>query len=121
MTSPGGRRAAHAGVALLVLAACSIDMEAGVALELDNARIRSAGGAVTAYVNTEQNTGLAPLVEAYREATGATVDLSSANTDELNQQIRVQLTSGTAADIIRVSPGYSSPVAAAVLVAPVAA
>lgn len=75
----------------------------------------SAGGAVTAYVNTEQNTGLAPLVEAYREATGATVDLSSANTDELNQQIRVQLTSGTAADIIRVSPGYSSPVAAAVL------
>jgi raffinose/stachyose/melibiose transport system substrate-binding protein len=74
-----------------------------------------AAGAVTAYVNTEQNTGLAPLVEAYRQATGAGVDVSSANTDELNQQIRVQLTSGTAADVIRVSPGYSSPVAAGVL------
>ncbi|TDE13032.1 ABC transporter substrate-binding protein [Jiangella asiatica] len=73
------------------------------------------GGTVTAYVNTEQNAGLAPLVEAYQEETGTTVDISSANTDELNQQLRVQLTSGTAADLIRVSPGNSSPVAAGVL------
>lgn len=72
-------------------------------------------GTVTAYVNTEQNAGLAPLVEAYEEETDGTVDVSSANTDELNQQLRVQLTSGTAADLIRVSPGNSSPVAAGVL------
>ncbi|ACQ81917.1 extracellular solute-binding protein family 1 [Beutenbergia cavernae DSM 12333] len=73
------------------------------------------GGTVTAYVNTEQNTGLAPLIDAFEEETGTTLDLSSATTDELNQQLRVQLTSGTAADLIRVSPGNSSPVAAGVL------
>ncbi|WP_114560789.1 ABC transporter substrate-binding protein [Desertihabitans aurantiacus] len=72
-------------------------------------------GTVTAYVNTEQSAGLAPLVEAFEQETGSTVDVSSATTDELNQQLRVQLTSGTAADLIRVSPGSSSPVAAGVL------
>lgn len=72
-------------------------------------------GTVTAYVNTEQNDGLAPLIEAFTEETGTTVDITSATTDELNQQLRVQLTSGTAADLIRISPGLSSPVAAGVL------
>lgn len=67
---------------------------------------------VTAYVNTEQNAGLTPLVEDFTEETGLDVDITSAETDDLNQQLRVELTSGTADDIIRVSPGYSSPVAA---------
>lgn len=70
---------------------------------------------VTAYVNTEQSTGISPLVAAFAEDTGTDVDITSATTDEVNQQLRVQLTSGTAADIIRVSPGNSSPVAAGVL------
>ncbi|MEQ4209304.1 ABC transporter substrate-binding protein [Actinopolymorpha sp. B17G11] len=77
---------------------------------------KGAGGAkVTAYVNTEQNTGLAKLIAAYERSSGTTVDISSAETSELNEQLRIQLTSGTAADLIRVSPGYSSPVAAGVL------
>lgn len=71
----------------------------------DSTEEGGSGGSLTAYVNTEQNTGLAPLIEAYEEETGGTVDISSATTDELNQQLRVQLTSGTAADLIRVSPG----------------
>jgi len=66
-------------------------------------------------VNTELNTGLTPLIEKYERATGVTIDVSSAETNDLNQQLRVQLTSGTAADLIRVSPGYSSPVAVGVL------
>lgn len=73
------------------------------------------GGTVTAYVNTEQNTGLSPLLDAFKDESGITIDMTSAQTDELNQQLRVQLTSGTAADLIRVSPGNSSPVAAGVL------
>lgn len=81
----------------------------------DSTEEGGSGGSLTAYVNTEQNTGLAPLIEAYEEETGGTVDISSATTDELNQQLRVQLTSGTAADLIRVSPGNSSPVAVGVL------
>lgn len=70
---------------------------------------------LTAYVNTEQNTGFAKLIEEYERSSGVTIEVSSAETDDLNQQLRVQLTSGTAADLIRVSPGYSSPVAVGVL------
>jgi raffinose/stachyose/melibiose transport system substrate-binding protein len=75
----------------------------------------SGGGTVTAYLNTETAAGLEPLVAAFQEETGTTIDVTSAETSELNQQLRVQLTSGTAADLIRVSPGSSSPVAANIL------
>jgi raffinose/stachyose/melibiose transport system substrate-binding protein len=73
------------------------------------------GGTVTAYLNTETAAGIEPLVAAFQDETGTTVDVTSAETSELNQQLRVQLTSGTAADLIRVSPGSSSPVAANIL------
>ncbi|UED83218.1 ABC transporter substrate-binding protein [Streptomyces profundus] len=70
---------------------------------------------LTTYTSPEQNTGLADLYAAYEEREGVTVDASHAAAEELNQQLRVQLTSGTAPDVIRVSPGYSSPVSAGVL------
>jgi raffinose/stachyose/melibiose transport system substrate-binding protein len=73
------------------------------------------GGTLRMYVNTEQSTGLEPLYSAFEQTTGATVDLRSAATAELNEQLAVQLSSGTAADIFRVSPGFSSPVAVGVL------
>lgn len=73
------------------------------------------GGAVTTYTSPEQNTGLEALYEAFEEESGTAVDASFAAAEELNQQLRVQLTSGTAADLIRVSPGFSSPVSAGVL------
>ncbi|MQA78882.1 MAG: extracellular solute-binding protein [Streptosporangiales bacterium] len=72
-------------------------------------------GKLTAYVNTEVNAGLKSFFAAYEKSSGVTVDASAAATDELNRQLRVQLTSGTAADVIRVSPGYSSPVAVGTL------
>lgn len=99
---------AAATIAVTSLAACS-----GFVNSDDGGTADS--GVVTAYVNTEQSTGLTPLVEGFESDSGLTLDLSSATTDELNQQLRVQLTSGTAADLIRVSPGFSSPVAAGVL------
>lgn len=70
---------------------------------------------LSAYTSPEQNTGLKELYAAYEEQEGVTFDASHAAAEELNQQLRVQLTSGTAADVIRVSPGYSSPVSAGVL------
>src|SRR5690606_8413308 len=48
---------------------------------------------LTAYVSTEQNVGLEPLYERFRKETGITVDASHALVDELNQQLRIQLTS----------------------------
>ncbi|MDJ1114472.1 ABC transporter substrate-binding protein [Microbacterium dauci] len=74
-----------------------------------------ASGTVTAYVNTEMTTGLGVVSEAFTEESGLELDMNSAETADLNTQLRVQLTSDTAADLLRVSPGMSSPVAAGVL------
>lgn len=106
-----GVAAVIAATAAVALAACSGFVNSGDGEEGDG----TGSGTVSAYVNTEQSAGLAPLLEGFESETGLTLDVSSANTDELNQQLRVQLTSGTAADLIRVSPGYSSPVAVGVL------
>lgn len=104
--------AATAAGATGALAACSGFVNSGDEGSGDGG---SGGDTVTAYVNTEQSAGLGALIEAFEAESGLTVDMSSASTDELNQQLRVQLTSGTASDLIRVSPGFSSPVAAGVL------
>jgi raffinose/stachyose/melibiose transport system substrate-binding protein len=107
------RTGALAAGLVLALAGCGF-----VNTDGDGASESEEGGApakLTAYVNTEMNTGLTKLVETYERASGVTIDISSAETADLNQQLRVQLTSGTAADLIRVSPGYSSPVAVGVL------
>ena len=114
-----GHRARYVATALglgLVLAGCGFvntgtDDEARAGAGQDPRKPAK----LTAYVNTEQNTGLKKLVAKYQKAAGVTVDVSSAETAELNQQLRVRLTSGTAADLVRVSPGYSSPVAAGIL------
>ena len=106
-----GVTAAALGVAL-ALAGCGF---VNTGPDQEKAATGTGTGTLKAYVNTEQNTGLTKLVTAYEKSTGVAVDVSSAETDELNQQLRVQLTSGTAADLIRVSPGFSSPVAVGVL------
>ncbi|MFE0588378.1 ABC transporter substrate-binding protein [Micromonospora echinospora] len=76
---------------------------------------KDGSGTVSAYVSTEQGTGLTPLVEAFEKESGLTLSMKSAPTADLNEQLRVQLTSGTAADVFRVSPGFSSPVAVGAL------
>lgn len=72
-------------------------------------------GTLSGYVSTEQNTGLEGLFTAFEEESGVTLDVTSAAVADMNQQLSVQLSSGTAADLIRTSPGYSSPVAVGVL------
>lgn len=74
-----------------------------------------ASGKVSAFVSTEQQLGLSSLHPKFEQSAGVTFDLTAAPTADLNEQLRVQLTSGTAADIFRVSPGLSSPVAVGVL------
>lgn len=73
------------------------------------------GGTLTAYVSTEQNAGLESLYTTFQEETGVELDTSSAAVEDMNQQLSVQLQSGTAADVFRSSPGYSSPIAVGVL------
>lgn len=68
-----------------------------------------------AYLTPVQRDGLKSIVAAFEKAQDITFEGSYANAEEINQQLRVHLTSGTAADLFRVSPGYSSPVAARVL------
>ncbi|MFC7623016.1 ABC transporter substrate-binding protein [Microlunatus sp. GCM10028923] len=78
----------------------------------------SGGGSadtVTALVSPEQKRGLDAVLGTCQQQTGITVDLQQAAVNDLNTQLRVQLTSGTAPDLFRVSPGNSSPVAAGVL------
>lgn len=87
----------------------------GFVADSDPGTATAGGTTLTTYTNTEQNRGLTPLYASYQQTSGVKITPTSAATDELNQQLRVQLTSGTAADIFRVSPGFSSPVAAGVL------
>lgn len=106
--------AASAAVTALALAGCSgfvnsDDDDGGT--EGDT----GTGGSITAYLATEQATGLGELPEAFTEETGIEVEQTSAAVPDINQQLPVQLSSGTAADLFRVSPGYSSNVAAGVL------
>lgn len=70
---------------------------------------------VKGFVNTSQKTALDTVLPGCEKETGVAVELTQMGTDDLNQQLRVQLSSGTAPDLFRVSPGYSSPVAAGVL------
>lgn len=74
-----------------------------------------ADGILKGFVNPAQKTGLDAVLPECEEQAGVQVELTQMSTDDLNQQLRVQLSSGTAPDFFRVSPGYSSPVAAGVL------
>ena len=76
---------------------------------------RSGSVALKGFVNTSQKTALDTVLPSCSKQTGVKVDLTQMSTDDLNQQLRVQLSSGTAPDLFRVSPGNSSPVAAGIL------
>lgn len=67
------------------------------------------------YLSPAQRDGLKDVVPRFEKAEDVKFEASYANAEEINQQLRVHLTSGTAADVFRVSPGYSSPVAALIL------
>ena len=66
-------------------------------------------------VNAEQHAALAGLLPAFTEESGIQVNETHAATADLNERLRIQLSSKTAPDVFRVSPGSSSAVAANVL------
>lgn len=67
------------------------------------------GGAVTLYTTPEQNRGLEKLYGPFKEKTGIEMKANFAAADVLNQQLRIQVTSGTASDMFRSPPGFSTP------------
>jgi raffinose/stachyose/melibiose transport system substrate-binding protein len=66
-------------------------------------------------LSTEEAAGLKDLIPAFEKESGIHVKVTSAATADLNQQLSVQLTSGTAPDVFRVSPGSSSAIGASLL------
>src|SRR4051812_35272388 len=56
----------------------------------------SSSDALSIAVSTEQETGLKDLISKFEDATGVKVKVTSAATPDLNEQLSVQLTSGTA-------------------------
>ncbi|MFT4029415.1 MAG: extracellular solute-binding protein [Protaetiibacter sp.] len=70
---------------------------------------------LTVALSTEEAAGLTELISAFETESGITVEVTSAATADLNQQLSVQLSSGTAPDVFRVSPGSSSAIGASLL------
>ncbi|AMG83109.1 hypothetical protein AXH82_06780 [Microbacterium sp. PAMC 28756] len=91
-----------AAITALGLAACG-DPGAGDA----DATEGEVGG--TMNLATTSDRGLAPLIESFEADTGAKIEGTFAEAGALNEQLRIQITSGTAPDLFRSSPGYSSP------------
>jgi raffinose/stachyose/melibiose transport system substrate-binding protein len=72
-------------------------------------------GTVTVALSTEEAAAMKTLIPEFEKESGVTVKVTSAQTADLNQQLSVQLGSGTAPDIFRVSPGSSSAIGASLL------
>ncbi|MBZ2196046.1 ABC transporter substrate-binding protein [Occultella gossypii] len=67
------------------------------------------GGELTLATSPEQNRGLELFYDQFEEETGATIDAEFQQVDSLNEQLRIQITSGTAPDMFRSAPGSSVP------------
>lgn len=97
------RRAARAALTMTAVAAvvatsaCSSQSPAPTGGQL--------GGTVTALINPEQNTGLSLFYDAFAKETGVTIDAEYTDTNSLVEQLRVQITSGTAPDLFRSAVG----------------
>jgi raffinose/stachyose/melibiose transport system substrate-binding protein len=111
INSRSSRRALTTILIAVLLAGCGF-VNTGSDAGSDGA---SGSATLKGFVNTSQKKALDTVLPACQEQTGATVELTQMSTDDLNQQLRVQLSSGTAPDLFRVSPGNSSPVAAGIL------
>lgn len=102
-----GRAAiASAAVASMALfAACSPSSEGdgGSGGEADEGN--DLGGTVTALINPEQNRGFELFTEGFTEETGVEMDIQFVDSQTLTEQLRIQITSGTAPDLFRSSVG----------------
>lgn len=83
-----------------------------------NANSGSAGNKTLTIASVDQGS-IEKVVEAFKAANpGITVNLTTAGADQLQQQLRTQLASGTAPDVMSVWPGNGNPGATYVLAKP---
>jgi len=102
------RRIAVLALALALLAACSSGPGSGAAT-----------GSKTLTIASVDQGSIEKVVEAFKAANpGVTVNLSTSGADQYHQQIRTQLSSGTAPDVMTVWPGNGNPGATYVLAKP---
>jgi raffinose/stachyose/melibiose transport system substrate-binding protein len=92
------------------LAACSGGTNAGTG---------NGGGSQTLTIASVDQGSIEKVVEAFKAANpGVTVNLTTSGADQYQQQIRTQLSSGTAPDVMTVWPGNGNPGATFVLSKP---
>ncbi|MEW1775550.1 extracellular solute-binding protein [Streptomyces sp. NPDC086777] len=100
---------AAATTAAALLAACSGGTKAGSA----------GGGAKTLTLASVDQGSIEDVVKAFEKANpGVTVRYTTSGADQYQQQIRTQLSSGTAPDVMSVWPGNGNPAATYVLAKP---
>lgn len=63
------------------------------------------------FLTSEQRSAIEPLVRTYEKDEDVTASSTFAQTDELNAQLRTQLSAGTAPDLFRTAPGSGAPTA----------
>jgi raffinose/stachyose/melibiose transport system substrate-binding protein len=104
------RRIAAALIAVsLTTAACSGGTNAG----------SGTGGGSTLTIASVDQGSIEQVVEAFKAANpGVTVNLTTSGADQYQQQIRTQLSSGTAPDVMTVWPGNGNPGATYVVAKP---
>ena len=100
-----GLAAVGAATALALLAACSSG-NASEGSETPDAD-GDLGGTLTLATTSER--GLELFTEDFEAETGVAVNGTYAEAGALNEQLRIQITSGTAPDIYRSAPGYAAP------------
>lgn len=98
--------ACAATAALALLTACGSSSGPGSSEASTDGEV---GGTLTLATSPEQNRGLELFYEDFENETGATIDATYMQVDALNEQLRIQITSGTAPDIFRSAPGSSVP------------
>lgn len=102
------RRAALAAAAAAVAAVAACGASSGPGSGEANTD-GDVGGTLTLATSPEQNRGLELFYDDFEQDSGATIDATYMQVDSLNEQLRIQITSGTAPDIFRSAPGSSVP------------
>lgn len=88
------------------LAACVLALTLAVTGCTPNGGAGGTGSSeVTALISTEQGAGLERYYEGFEEETGFRFDATTSEVNALVEQLRIQINSGTAPDVVRVSLG----------------
>lgn len=101
-----------------IAALTTVTLAAAACSSGTNANSGSAGNKTLTIASVDQGS-IEKIVDAFKAANpGVTVNLTTAGADQLQQQLRTQLASGTAPDVMSVWPGNGNPGATYVLAKP---